>query len=64
MCNNNWDLKDAGVVCTQLNNFSEAIAVVRNAAFGIPDPDEDIPLFMTNVSCGGNETKLQVYIGK
>ena len=53
LCDNNWDISDANVVCRQLG-YSRAVFATKGAIFGrVWDP------FLTiNVNCTGSETSL------
>ena len=55
MCNNNWDLQDANVVCRELG-YAGAVAAVRRAAdiYG----QATGAIWMADVDCRGNETSL------
>jgi len=51
VCGDNWDLKDAKVVCCQLG-FKGALAAVVSFAF------ENKKMWLSNVRCVGNETSI------
>ncbi|XP_078535205.1 CD5 antigen-like [Lissotriton helveticus] len=54
VCNNQWDMKDAEVVCRQLNCGSATKAQTINAIYrnGV------LPVWMSDVRCTGAETSL------
>ena len=53
VCDEEWDFRDATVVCRQLG-YSRALSAEREAHFGLGLG----LIFMTEVSCRGNETNL------
>ena len=54
VCDNQWDMDDAAVVCRQLG-YSRAVAARSSAYYG----QGSGTIKMTNVQCLGSETKLQ-----
>ena len=55
VCDDNWDLPDAEVVCRQLG-FDGALEALSNAQFGAGS--EDMPIWLDDVICFGNEVNL------
>ena len=53
VCDEEWDLQDANVVCRQLG-FGRAVTAVKSAAFGRGQGK----IWMNNVRCTGNESSL------
>ena len=53
MCDDEWDLKDADVVCRQLG-YGRAVTAPKSAAFGRGQGK----IWMNNVGCTGKETAL------
>ena len=54
ICDDNWDLRDAQVVCGMLN-FPGAVAATRRSAFG----QVRLPFGRNWVGCEGNETDIR-----
>ncbi|XP_041464478.1 deleted in malignant brain tumors 1 protein-like [Lytechinus variegatus] len=55
ICNNNWDLVDANVVCHQLGQGS-AVEIITGSVFG--QASSDMPIWLTGVDCKGWELGL------
>ncbi|XP_072166905.1 scavenger receptor cysteine-rich domain superfamily protein-like [Diadema setosum] len=55
VCDDDWDILDASVVCKQLG-FSAATDAFRLAFFGGGSPTQ--PIYLDNVHCDGTEAKL------
>ena len=53
ICNNQWDLQDATVVCHQLG-YLRAVGAQRSSSFGVGSG----PSWYTNVGCTGTEKNL------
>ena len=53
ICDTDWDIIDAGVVCRQLG-FSGATEAKTGSYFGEPEG----PMYMQGVSCDGSEAKI------
>ena len=53
VCDNNWDINDANVVCRQLG-FPSAVSAPHDAAFG----EGSGPSWMSDVNCQGREASL------
>ena len=54
VCDDNWDLRDATVVCRQLG-FAGAVAANKSAAFGQGEGE----IWMDEVRCTGNESSFK-----
>lgn len=54
VCDDEWDMRDAGVICRQLG-YVKALSVSHSAYYGMGMG----PIWMDNVKCVGNETRLQ-----
>ena len=54
VCDDSWDLSDAGVVCRQLG-FLGASEAVSNAGFG----EGTGPTLLDEVACSGEEARLE-----
>ncbi|XP_071506654.1 scavenger receptor cysteine-rich domain-containing group B protein-like [Diadema antillarum] len=55
VCDDNWGLNDARVVCRQLG-YGDAITATTNAYFGRGSDSQ--PILMDNVACSGSERML------
>ena len=53
ICDNDWDLKDADVVCRQLG-YDGALSALRHGAFGKGTG----PIWLDRVQCGGSEESV------
>ena len=53
VCDNEWDLKDANIVCHQLG-YGKAVTAPKAAAFGRGQGK----IWMTDVRCTGNESSI------
>ena len=53
MCDDDWDLTDARVVCRELG-FSRAVSAYQRAHFGRGTG----PIWLDNVECTGSESRL------
>ena len=53
ICDDNWDIKDAHVVCYELG-FSKALSAPTKAQFGAGSG----PIWLDNVQCEGTESSL------
>ena len=53
VCDDNWDITDANVVCRQLG-FSRATSAPKNAKYG----QGSEPTWMDDVKCRGGESSL------
>lgn len=53
ICDDFWDIKDANVVCRELN-FSRATEAKSYAHFGLGQD----PIWLDDVECNGSETRL------
>ena len=53
VCDNNWDINDAAVVCQQLGHLT-AVSALGGASFG----GGSGPIWYDNVDCVGNETNI------
>jgi hypothetical protein len=57
VCDRDWDTDDANVVCMQLG-WDIATEATINALFGAAEPD--VPIWMSEVLCVGNEASLEL----
>ncbi|XP_021351066.1 deleted in malignant brain tumors 1 protein-like isoform X2 [Mizuhopecten yessoensis] len=58
VCNDDWDLSDAKVVCQQLGFKGGALAALEETAYGTAGwTDDDI--LMNNINCMGYESRVQ-----
>ena len=53
ICDDNWDMKEAHVVCHELG-FNKALSAPTNAQFGAGSG----PIWLDEVQCVGNESSL------
>ena len=53
VCHDNWDLRDATVVCRQLS-YGKAVSALRGAAFGRGSG----PIWHNDLRCSGREANL------
>ena len=53
ICNDDWDINDARVVCRQLG-YNYAAGVLQRS----PVPDGSGPIWLRNVRCTGSEQRL------
>ena len=53
ICDDNWDMKDANVVCYELG-FSKALSAPKEARFGAGSG----PIWLDEVQCVGTESSL------
>ncbi|XP_071807344.1 scavenger receptor cysteine-rich domain superfamily protein-like [Asterias amurensis] len=54
VCDDNWDINDAKVVCRQLGNY-EAVSSTCCATYGQSSND----IILDDVSCGGQESRIE-----
>ena len=54
VCDDNWDIKDAQVVCRELG-YAKAILAPTNAVFG----EGNGHIWLDNVHCVGNESSIE-----
>ena len=54
VCDDNWGIKDAGVVCRQLGYSSTAVSAPQSARFG----QGSGKIWLDDVQCQGNETSI------
>ncbi|XP_066524960.1 scavenger receptor cysteine-rich type 1 protein M130-like [Hoplias malabaricus] len=54
VCSNNWDMRDAAVVCRELN-CGESVDALSNTQFG----EGSGPIWMNYVDCNGSESTLK-----
>ena len=54
VCDDNWGIKDAGVVCHQLGYSSTAVSAPQSARFG----QGSRKIWLDEVQCQGNETSI------
>ncbi|CAH3036097.1 unnamed protein product, partial [Porites lobata] len=55
VCDDNWGIKDAGVVCRQLGYSSTAVSAPQRARFG----QGSGKIWLDEVQCQGNETSIE-----
>ena len=53
VCDNDWDMKEATIVCRQLG-FWDALEAKKGSFFG----ESDLPIVMNRVACKGTEGRL------
>ncbi len=54
VCDDNWDINDAKVLCRQLGNY-EAVSFTCCATYGQSSKD----IILDDVSCGGQESRIE-----
>ena len=56
ICDDNWDIRDARVVCRQLG-YPDAVRALQGSDINVPDGTG--PIWLDDVACTGREKRLK-----